>query len=233
MYLWLAILAQKSPSRYGSKTAPTTSGSLIHSGGVPSGTPTATVGAENADGSEGVEYYYHSGTGTATGTVPDGSTDIWVGLDPAVKTFTFQTTATGSNGDNILNEAEATVASNTDFAWANTHICGAATAVQPEAYIAGPKQLFVGLDWSTGASVFNTYEVWQSTSPYFAPGVDSTLLYDGRRFSFIDHANGPSVGDPAENNYYVLRTVNCAGTSTADADPVAEFDFGLVAGDAP
>ena len=198
-------------------------------GGVPSGTPTATVGAENEDGSEGVEYYYNG-----TGTVPDGSTDIWVGLNPAVKTFTFQATATGSDGDNILNETDATVDSNTDTAWANTHICGTASAVSSDVSIVGPKENFVGLDWSTGASNFNGYEVWRSASPYFAPGdAGTTEVYSGKAFSYNDNSSGPSVGDSSANNYYVLRTVNCAGASTADADPVAEFDFALTPGDTP
>ena len=189
--------------------------------------PTATVGAENEDGSEGVEYYYNG-----TGTVPDGSTDIWVGLDPTVKTLGFQVTATGSDGDNILNEADVTVASNTDTAWANTHICSAAAAAPANALIVGPKENYAGLDWSNGASIYNTYEVWRSADPYFTPGdAGTTKVYSGKAFSYNDNSSGPNVGDPDTNNYYVLRTVNCVGTSTADAAPVAEFDFALTPGD--
>jgi hypothetical protein len=74
--------------------------------------------------------------------------------------------------------------------------------------------------------------VWRSADPYFTPGdAGTTKVYSGKAFSYNDNSSGPNVGDPDTNNYYVLRTVNCVGTSTADAAPVAEFDFALTPGD--
>jgi hypothetical protein len=60
-----------------------------------------------------------------------------------------------------------------------------------------------------------------------APG--STKVYGGETMSFVD-ADAPVVGDPTVNHFYVLRTINCAGTSNADSGAVAEFDFWMVPG---
>mgnify|MGYP007112984440 CR=1 FL=1 len=51
----------------------------------------------------------------------------------------------------------------------------------------------------------------------------------GKNSSHVD-AVAPVVGDPATNYYYTLRTLNCAGNSTADSAGVAEFDYALIAG---
>ncbi len=90
---------------------------------------------------------------------------------------------------------------------------------------------YASLDWSAGASPYDSFELWRSATPYFTPGnADTTKLYTGSRFSFIDKDTGETVGDPAANGYYVLRTVNCAGTSHADAAAVATFSFSLAPG---
>lgn len=197
------------------------------SGFNPGTSPSATVGAENATGSEGVKYYYRGATGGATGKIPDGTKDLWVGLKPSSTTVTFKVNATGAAGSNILNEATATVGSFTNKkAYANTRICGAATAVQPGIAIQA-------LDYTLTAwagSPYDSYELWRSTTPYFTPGISGTQVYAGKAFSTVDAATGPTVGDPVTNYYYVLRTANCAGASVADSSAVGEFDFALMPG---
>lgn len=192
--------------------------------------PKATVGAENATGSEGVKYYYYAGSGSPQGAVPTGAVDVWIGLNPTVKQLTYQATATGPVNSNILNEATVTVTTTIAKAWANAHICGLVTAAPLQIGVAA--EHFASLDWSAGASPYDGYELWRSATPYFAPGgPGTTQVYGGSRFSFIDKAAGPIVGDPAANRFYVLRTINCAGTSTADAAAVGAFSFALTPGE--
>jgi hypothetical protein len=196
---------------------------------VGTSTPTATIGAENLAGNEAVKYYYYGGSGTAEGQVPNGSVDVWVGLQPAVKQFAFQVNATGAAGSNILNEATATVSSTTYKAWANARICGPATA--PDTGISIAALRYAALDWSGGASPYNSYQLWRGTTPYFSPGAGGTTkVYEGKAFSFVDQAGGPTVGDPGTNFFYQVRTLNCTATSTVDSNRVGEFDFGVVAG---
>jgi hypothetical protein len=157
--------------------------------------------------------------------------DLWVGLKPTTRSFSFQVQADGAEGSNILNEASVTVNSVTDTAWANTHICGAASAVPVIPSIVGFLGSYVGLDWAGGASIHDTYQVWRSASPYFTPGdPGSEKIYEGSSFSYNDNSSSASIGDPDSNHYYVVRTVNCAGASNADSNETAEFDFALVPG---
>lgn len=189
--------------------------------------PVATIGAENLAATQAAKYYYYSGSGSPTGKVPDGTTDVWVGLQATTATLGFKANATAPVNSNITNEATVTVSSTTNTAWANTRICGPATATQPD--IAIQAEQYTLTDWA--GSAYNSYELWRSTSPYFVPGAPGTTkVYTGKAFSYVDQGDGPTVGDPATNYYYVLRTTNCAGTSTADSYPVAEFDFSLMPG---
>ena len=66
--------APASPFRSGSRTGRATSGSPIRRWFNP-GTPTATVGAEDSGGKEGVQYYYN-----VTGQIPTGTKDLRIGL---------------------------------------------------------------------------------------------------------------------------------------------------------
>ncbi len=192
-------------------------------------TPSATVGAENLAGTQAAKYYYRGSSGSPTGTVPTGAVDVWVGLNPSSQVLSYQATASGPANSNMLNEATVTVSSTTNKAWANARICGAATATPTGIDIVS--WYYANLDWSAGGSPFNTYQVWRSLSPYFTPGGGGTTqVYSGKAFSFLDKDDGPTVGDPATNHFYVLRTVNCTGASTADSTPVGEFDFSLVPG---
>lgn len=186
-----------------------------------SSSPAATIGAENATGTDAARYYYNG-----TGTVPTGAVDVWVGLEPAGATLGFRATAAAAAGSDVTNEVSVTVGATTDTARANTHICGPAAPAQPEIAIQG---LYYTLaEWA--GSPHDSYELWRSTTPYFTPGVGSDLVYAGEAFSFVDADGGATVGDPAVNHFYVLRTINCAGTSSADSHPVAEFDFALAPG---
>lgn len=192
-------------------------------------TPTATVGAENLAATQAAKYYYRGSSGSPTGTIPTGAVDVWVGLNPSTQVLSYQATASGPANSNMLNEATVTVSSTTNTAWANARICGAATATPTGIGIVSWN--YANLDWSAGGSPFNTYQVWRSLSPYFTPGGGGTTqLYDGKAFSYLDMVDGPTVGDPAVNHFYVLRTANCTDTSTADSAPVGEFDFSLVPG---
>lgn len=192
-------------------------------------TPSATVGAENLAGTQAAKYYYRGSSGSPTGTVPTGAKDIWVGLNPSTAVLSYLATASGPANSNMLNEATVTVSSTTNKAWANARICGPATATS--AGISIVSWYYANLDWSAGGSPFNTYQLWRSTSPYFTPGGSGTTkIYDGKAFSFLDKNDGPTVGNPAVNYFYVLRTVNCTGASSVDSSPVGEFDFSLVPG---
>lgn len=192
-------------------------------------TPSATVGAENLAATQAAKYYYRGSSGSPTGTIPTGAVDVWVGLNPSSQVLSYQATASGPANSNMLNEATVTVSSTTNKAWANAHICGPAAATPTGIGIVS--WYYANLDWSAGGSPFNTYQVWRSLSPYFTPGGGGTTqVYTGKAFSFLDMDDGPTVGDPAVNHFYVLRTVNCTGSSNADSTPVGEFDFSLVPG---
>lgn len=188
--------------------------------------PVATIGAENLAGAQATKYYYYSGSGSPTGKVPDGTVDVRVGLLATTATLGFKANATAPANSNITNEATVTVSGKTNKAWANTRICGSATVTQPG--IAIQALHYTLTDWV--GSTYNSYELWRSTSPYFTPGISGTQVYAGKAFSYVDAADGPTVGDPATNYYYVLRTTNCAGASVADSAPVGEFDFALTPG---
>lgn len=193
---------------------------------VGSASPTATIGAENLAGTQGVNYYNYSGSGTKTGALPNGTKDVWVGLEATSATFSFKANATAPVNSNITNEATVTVSSTTNKAWANTRICGPATAAQPKISIQSKRYTLT--EWT--ADMHNSYELWRSTSPYVVPGAgDSVKVFSGKASSFVDQPN-VTVGDPATNYFYILRTLNCVGASPADSGGVAEFDFALTKG---
>jgi hypothetical protein len=84
-------------------------------GGMPTGSPSATIGAENAAGNGGFQYYYNG-----TGTLPDGSTDLVLGPVPVIQTFTFDVIATAA--PEVLNQATVTQGSNTYNAYEYTKV---------------------------------------------------------------------------------------------------------------
>lgn len=76
-----------------------------------------------------------------------------------------------------------------------------------------------------------SYDVVESTSPYFDPA-GATLLQEGvTGTGEISVSIDNATGDPAVNHVYVTRAVNCSGLSLADSAEVAEFDFSLQPGD--
>ena len=84
-------------------------------GGLPSGSPTATVGAENEDGSIGAQYYYNG-----SGKIPDGTVDLVVGPEPIIKEFGFQLQADGVPG--ITNDVKVEEGGNTNHSYAYTDV---------------------------------------------------------------------------------------------------------------
>lgn len=70
-----------------------------------------------------------------------------------------------------------------------------------------------------------SYRIYHDTAPYFSAGVPDWsgkgLQYDG-----IGH-----IGNPVNNYYYLVESVNCDETETAVAPRLGEFDFPLVASD--
>jgi uncharacterized repeat protein (TIGR01451 family) len=84
-------------------------------GGVPGGSPTATVGGENSGGTAGYQYYYNG-----TGKVPTGTVDLVLGPQATVKTFTFDVTASAT--PSATNTATVTTGSSTYTAYDYTSI---------------------------------------------------------------------------------------------------------------
>ncbi|HHB90148.1 MAG TPA: DUF11 domain-containing protein [Anaerolineae bacterium] len=189
-------------------------------------TPDATIGGEDETGTLGANYYYNG-----SGTMPDGSVDVWVGLKPATKTFGYQATVTASAGNDVINEAEVTVNSDTNQAMALTHICdNNVAAADAMISYAGDKK-YTSFDWSLTGDIYVSYQLWRSESPYFTPGdAGTTLVWEGHDFSTIDYDSDFAIGNPDTNYYYQLRTLNCTGTASSDDNQSAEFDFALVPG---
>lgn len=172
-----------------------------------------------------MQYYYNG-----AGTMPDGSVDVWVGLKPEVKEFTYQATANANAGENIINEASVTVDSDTNTAKALTHVCdGNVTAADAAIDVAGDK--FTQLDWSATGDIYADYQLWRSATPYFTPGdANSTMIWEGKAFSAIDYDSDSAWKIPDTNYYYQLRTLDCTGAVSADDNQEGEFDFSLIPG---
>ncbi len=84
----------------------------------------------------------------------------------------------------------------------------------------------VTLDTGGGATVVTSYQVFRSTSPYFAPDVNTlwaTVLTPG----FTDTGVVGNVG--LVNYYYVVRAMNAGGPSV-NSNRVGVFNFGLTPG---
>lgn len=84
-------------------------------GGMPTGSPSATIGAENAAGNGGYQYYYNG-----SGTLPDGSTDLVLGPVPVINTFAFDVVVNAA--PDVLNQASVTQGSNTYNAYDYTKV---------------------------------------------------------------------------------------------------------------
>lgn len=88
----------------------------------------------------------------------------------------------------------------------------------------------VTLTW-THLAVNDSYEVWQSATPYFTPGevgsakLADITLNDRTTLSFTDSG---VVGDPNVNHYYVVRGANACGAVAAPSARSGEVDYGLV-----
>ena len=84
----------------------------------------------------------------------------------------------------------------------------------------------VQLDWSDvpGSSEYNVYR--SSNAPYFTPAPPP---YAGDVSSPWLDPDTTSIGDAANNYFYVVQAANACG-DTADSNRVGEFDFTLVPG---
>jgi hypothetical protein len=108
--------------------------------------------------------------------------------------------------------------------------CNAATAVALNA--GRSSDGYMGLSWTPGGSNNQGFQVWRSTAPYFTPGApNSTLVVDGSMQRYDDEAV-QSIGNPNDNYFYVVQSLNCAGNSNATAvsNSMAEFDFSITPG---
>ncbi len=198
------------------------------SGGPLSGptVPDATIGGEDETGTLGANYYYNG-----TGTMPDGSVDVWVGLKPSSKTFGYQATVTASAGNNVINEAEVTGNGATNDAMGLTHICDNNVSAADSRISFAGDQKYTEFDWAATGDIYESYQLWRSETPYFTPGdSSSTLVWEGHDFSTIDYDSDQVIHDPNINYYYQLRTLNCTQTASADDNQSGEFDFALVPG---
>jgi len=188
--------------------------------------PNATIGGEDKTGTMGANYYYNG-----TGTMPDGSVDVWVGLKPETKTFGYQATVNAVADDNVINEAKVTVDTTTNSARTVTHVCDNSITAADASIAFSASRKYTQFDWSTTGNIYASYQLWRSETPYFTPGDStSTLVWEGHDFSTIDYDSDLAIGTPDTNYFYQLRTLNCTGTASADDNQSAEFDFALVPG---
>jgi len=83
----------------------------------------------------------------------------------------------------------------------------------------------IELDWSAvqGATSYNIYSALDE--PYFMPGSP----YDDT--TTMPWPDDGAAGDPAENHYYIVRSVGCTGPIESDnSQRLGEFDFALAPG---
>ncbi len=89
-------------------------------------------------------------------------------------------------------------------------------------------------DTGNGPEVVVGYEVHRATTPHFTPG-PSTLVITVTPPAFgsasgLSYTDANKVGDPAQNYYYKVISVNAAGIRSDASNHVGEFDLGLVQG---
>lgn len=121
-------------------------------GGLPAGSPTATIGAENSNGTIGAQYYYNG-----TGTIPNGGVDLVVGPEAVYKQFGFQVTV--DDLPDVTNEVEVTQGGVTDVSYAFTDVYHTNT------WLGNTTNWGTGSNWSRGASPVDTDWVIIPSSP--------------------------------------------------------------------
>ena len=98
-------------------------------------------------------------------------------------------------------------------------------AVAPDIYLplikAGAE-----LNWTAAASNCS-YDVYRSQAPYFTPGAASLLApaLPAGTATYTDLA--AHIGNPAIEDYYLVRGHGCDGLTTADSERVGYLDFAL------
>ncbi len=78
----------------------------------------------------------------------------------------------------------------------------------------------VRLNWSPAANA-TAYDIYRGTAPFFEP--NTPIL----RVSGTSYVDAGRAGDPADNYYYLVKSVN-AYSESGLSNRVGEFDFGLV-----
>ena len=101
------------------------------------------------------------------------------------------------------------------------NICAPSAAPAASITIAGTQ---VQLSWTGSGDTFDVYR--SSNVPYFTP---TAPPYAGNATSPWLDPDTTSIGDVANNYFYVVQTANACG-DTADSKRVGEFDFSLVPG---
>jgi hypothetical protein len=85
----------------------------------------------------------------------------------------------------------------------------------------------VQLTWTTRGQD-NAYQLWRSTSPYFAPGdPGSTKLAETPGSTYNDAV----LGGPAESYFYVVRAVVNPGQNSSASNRAGVFEFELMPGE--
>jgi|GEM_PF-1891471 len=85
------------------------------------------------------------------------------------------------------------------------------------------------LAWQSAGADVTFYEIWRSTTPYFAPGDPGserleTLAPGGGSLNWSDTSG---TGDPAVNYTYRVRSLNALSQTVGISQAVAEFDYTL------
>jgi hypothetical protein len=94
----------------------------------------------------------------------------------------------------------------------------------------------VQLDW-TSPTAPPHFQVWRSLQPYFSPDDSGAELVaaDGSAACMVAGATvtcalAGGLGDPARNDFYVVRVFDAAGEPLGQSFRQGEFDFGLAPG---
>ncbi|MCX6033191.1 MAG: hypothetical protein NT169_28390 [Chloroflexi bacterium] len=85
------------------------------------------------------------------------------------------------------------------------------------------------LDWSFAGAEITTYEIWRSTTPYFAPGdPDAERRKAVPSAGPLNWAETGGLGDPTVNYTYRVRSLNVLSQTVGMSQAVGEFEFTLV-----
>jgi len=89
----------------------------------------------------------------------------------------------------------------------------------------------VEITW-TAVSDAQGYQIYRSTSPYFAPTRYTTLLADTAVATFTDDISNKTktVTNDVQNYYYLIRTADTTGNLSLSQQHIGVFDFSITPG---